>query len=97
MNELSIPDGIEDDPKATEILRLWAANKELNVSIKLGSYHDRGFDEAEAWGVIITDFARHVARGLSQRYGLDEDKQLEKIKKGFLEEIWDPTTEIKGE
>ena len=97
MRELIIPDGVESDPKATEMLRLWAANKKLNVSINLGSYEESGRDEAFAWGVIITDFARHVARGLAQRYGKDEKESLNKIRDGFLAEIENPTSGIEGE
>ena len=42
------------------MLRLWAANNKLDVVINIGSYTDRGFDEADAWGIIMSDFARHV-------------------------------------
>ncbi len=97
MKELCIPHGVEEDPKATEMLRLWAANKQLNVSINLGSYHDQGHDESYAWGIIIADFARHVANGLAQRYDLNEKEQLANIRDGFLAELGDPTTEIEGE
>ena len=96
MRELCIPDGVEVDPQATEMLRLWAANNKLNVSINLGCYHDQGHDEASAWGVILTDLARHVAHGLAQRYDKNEVDEAKKIIEGILAELDSPTTDIKG-
>lgn len=96
MRELGIPDGVDVDPKATEMLRLWAANDKLNVSINLGCYHDQGHDEASAWGVILTDLARHVAHGLAQRFEQNKEDVIEKIIKGILTELDYPTTDIKG-
>jgi hypothetical protein len=97
MNELPIPDGVENDPNATEMLRLWAANGRLNVSINLGAYEEQGHDEAFAWGIIITDFARHVARGLSRRYGRNDEQVLARIRDGFVNEIEKPTSDVKGD
>jgi len=97
MKELCIPPNAEADPKATEMLRLWAANGKLDVSINLGCYEEKGHNEAHAWGVIITDFSRHVARGLAQRYGKNEEQILAEIRDGFLAEIGNPTSDVEGE
>lgn len=96
MNELSIPEEAKSDPRATEILRLWGANDKLNVSIRLGSYHERGLEEAHAWGLILTDLAKHVAHGLAQRFDMDEEEETKKIIDGILTEMNYPTTDIKG-
>lgn len=79
------------------MLRLWAANGKLDVVINIGTYEEAGYDEAKAWGVIISDFTRHVARALAQRYGRNEEQEMAKIRDSFLEEIVDPTSAVAGE
>jgi hypothetical protein len=62
MKPLDPPPTIEGDANATEMLRLWIAHNKLNVAINIGSYQESGHDEAQAWGVILADFAKHVSR-----------------------------------
>ena len=94
---LDPPDTIEGDPKATEMLRLWAAHDKLNVAINVGCYEETGHDEAKAWRIMIAHFARLVCRALQQRYGKDPNETLQKIKDTFLAEVNEPTSEIDGE
>ncbi len=96
MRELSPPPSARSDPNATEMLRLWAAHRKLDVSINIGVYADQGFDEADAWGIIMSDFARHVSRALAQRYDKDEEVELTKIKQALLRELDHPTSPITG-
>ncbi len=79
------------------MLRLWAANGELNVVINIGSYHEQDHDEAAAWGIIISDLTRHVARALAQRYELNEEQELAKVRDFFLKELVCSTSPISGE
>jgi Domain of unknown function (DUF5076) len=97
MRALDPPPAAASDPNATEMLRLWAANGKLDVVINIGAYEERGYDEADAWGIIISDFTRHVARALSQRYGRNEEQEMAKIRDSFLREIVAPTSPIRGE
>ncbi len=97
MRPLDPPHTIEGDPKATEMLRLWTAHNKLNVAVNIGSYEENGHDEANAWGIIIADFAKHVSRALDQRYGHDQDETLRKIKELFLAELRNPSSSIEGE
>jgi hypothetical protein len=106
MKPLDPPPTIEGDPNATEMLRLWIAHHKLNVAINIGSYQESGHDEAQAWGVILADFAwgviladfaKHVSRALHQRYGHDPDETIEKIRELFLAELTEPTSGIEGE
>ena len=92
MRALDPPPAASTDPKATEMLRLWIANGKLDVVINIGEYQEQGHDEAEAWGIIISDFARHVARALAQRYGKNEEQEMSKIRDSFLDELDDPTS-----
>ncbi len=97
MRPLDPPPAAASDPNSTELLRLWAANEDLDVAIKIGIYHDQGHDEANAWGIIMSDFARHVSRALAQRYGKNEEQEMAKIRDSFLREIAAPTSEVTGE
>ena len=97
MRALPIPDGIETDPQATEMLRLWAANSKLNVSINIGVYEKQGMDESASWGIIISDFTRHIARAMAQRYGKNEEQEMAKVRDSFLKEIKKPTSNVDGE
>jgi hypothetical protein len=97
MKPLDPPHTIEGDPNATEMLRLWAAHNKMNVAINIGCYEENGHDEAHAWGMIIADFTKHVARALKQRYGHIEKDTIRKIKEGFAAELESPTSGIEGE
>lgn len=97
MRPLDPPHNIDGDPKATEMLRLWAAHKKLNVAINVGTYHEQGHDEASAWGIIAADFGKHVARALQQRYGQPQLETLERFRRSFLAELDDSTSEVTGE
>ncbi len=96
MKALEPPTNVANDPNATELLRLWAANKKLDVSINIGIYEAQGLDEAKAWGIIISDFTRHVARALAQRYGKSEEQETAVIRDSYLRELNRPTSAITG-
>jgi hypothetical protein len=97
MKPLDPPPAAAKDQNATELLRLWAANKKLEVVIKIGVFREQGFDEANSWGIIISDFARHVSRALAQRYGQNEEQEMAKIRDSFLRELVGPTSSVTGE
>ena len=97
MRALNPPPAAANDPNATELLRLWAANNKLDVVINIGLYEEQGHDEAKAWGIIISDFTRHVSRALAQRYGSNEEQEMAKIRDAFLREIETPTSDVTGE
>lgn len=94
MKPLDPPPGVESDPRATEMVRLWAANKKLNVMMNVGSYHEQGWDEANAWDMIAADFGRHVARALFQRYGFAEDETIRKFRAALIAELDQPTSAV---
>jgi hypothetical protein len=96
MTQLEPPPAALTDPNATELVRLWAANGKLDVVINIGLYEGNGQDEAVAWGIIISDFTRHVARSLAKRYGKNEEQELAKIRDSFARELIKPTSAITG-
>ncbi len=97
MKPLEPPAGVESDPNSMELLRLWAAHSKLNVSINIGVFSAKGHNESKAWGIVMSDFARHVAQALAQRDGKNEEQELARIRESFLREISEPTSEVTGE
>ena len=84
-NELPVPGDALGNPEAREMLRAWAVNGGLQVSLQ------RNFDDPAAWGLLLTDIARHAARVYSLETGYAETAALERIKETFEAEMADPT------
>jgi predicted secreted Zn-dependent protease len=77
MRILPWPDGIEDDQNATEMIRVWIAKNELQVSMLLGMWADAesyDIDEKHAWGELLADLIRHIANGMRQSHGRNKDE-----------------------
>lgn len=88
------PKHLSDDKEAYELVRLWASNGKLITIMDLGRFAEMGIDEREAWGKVLSDFVRHAARGLSKKYGWDEERTKQTIVKHFQQEAAAPTTAI---
>jgi hypothetical protein len=87
MRELQIPDGVEGDNSATEMVRFWIANGAPHLSLLLGMYQDAEeseVDELWAWGNILSDIAQHVANGLSQSHDFEFTETVERIAGHFV-------------
>ena len=69
----------------TEILRAAIVNGGLHVALR------RAFDDPEAWGMLIADIARHVARIYSTEDKFREEETLERIRAIFEAEMDAPT------
>ncbi|MGH7485023.1 MAG: DUF5076 domain-containing protein [bacterium] len=96
VNERPIPPAAIRDPDALEILRIWIAERSLQTSIRIGVYKDSNVVEEKAWGIILADTARHVARGLSEEVNVGASELLSRIVRSFTNEIGDPTSETEG-
>jgi hypothetical protein len=97
MNERPIPAAAKRDPDSVEMLRVWVAEKQLHSSLKIGMYRDgMGIDEEAAWGTILADTARHIARALHPENAEQESETLQKILLGVNIELAAPTSEIQG-
>jgi hypothetical protein len=92
MNELPVPRAAETDVDSTEVLRLWKVPK---VGQQVILRHDAWEDPA-AWGLMLVDIARHVARAFGQE-GQDEEQVFQRILVGFRAEIESPTDTPRGE
>jgi uncharacterized protein DUF5076 len=86
-DELGIPEAAKRDPRAIELLRVWAAERGQHVSLRGTAWKDPA-----AWGIFLVDLARHVADAYQQAEGRDRDATLKRIKAGFDAE-WDLPTD----
>jgi hypothetical protein len=97
MNERPIPPVALQDPNAVEMLRVWVAGGHLHCSLKVGMYRDgMGVDEEVAWGTILADAARHIARALERDGNLSETDSLAKLVSHFNDEVATLSSELRG-
>jgi hypothetical protein len=89
-HELPVPEPALADPRARELVRVWAARGAQHVSIATGLWKDPA-----AWGVALVDLARHIARAY-ELTGHDGMEALERIRAGFDAEWSHPTDEPTG-
>ena len=69
----------------TEVLRAVIVEGGLHISLR------RAFDDPEAWGMLIADIARHVARIYATEAKFSETETLERIRSLFNAEMDSPT------
>ena len=68
-----------------EVLRAAVVDGGLHVSLR------RAFEDPEAWGMLIADVARHVARIYATEANFPEEQTLERIRALFNAEMDAPT------
>src|SRR4051794_27808233 len=68
---LPLPPAAKSDPQALEMIRVWVAKEGLHTTLRIGSWHDQGMDEADAWGIPFSDVIRHVAEAHEEASGRD--------------------------
>ena len=68
-----------------EVLRAVIVDGGLHVSLR------RAFDDPDAWGMLIADVARHVARIYATENGMREETTLARLHELFNAEIDAPT------
>jgi hypothetical protein len=91
--ELAIPPGALEDPQSGEMLRAWIAKGGLHCTLRIGTWKA---DEAIAWGILLSDAARHVADALEKEKGTKREETLAAIRESFDREMDAPTSEIEG-
>jgi hypothetical protein len=62
--ELPIPELALGDDNARELVRVWAAHGAQHVSLATGLWKDPA-----AWGIMLVDLARHVAKAYQSAGG----------------------------
>jgi hypothetical protein len=86
MHELPVPPAASEDPRAIELLRVWAAGGQQHVSLATNLWQDPA-----AWGLMLVDLAKHVASAYKQTDGRDPSEVLNRIRQGFDAEWSDAT------
>lgn len=76
--ELPIPPAALEDVHSIELIRVWAAAGNQHLSMATGLW-----DDPAAWGIMLVDLARHLARASKQTHGLDFDSTLARIRSGI--------------
>ncbi len=81
-NQLEIPPGAASDPKAFELVRAWVAQGDLHVSLQMG-----GWDDPTAWGVVLADLVRHVARFYAEQKRLNPEETIGRVRDAMDAEL----------
>jgi len=68
-----------------EVLRAVIVDGGLHVSLR------RAFDDVEAWGMLIADVTRHIARIYATESTLTEDEVIERVRSLYSAEMDSPT------
>ena len=85
-DQLAIPGVAARDPKSFEILRVWVADHNQQVSLRAGVWEDPA-----AWGLMLADLARHIVNTYEPATAADREQILNRIKLGFEAELQSPT------
>jgi len=96
MNERPIPPAALRDQNSVEMLRVWVAEHQLHCSLKIGMYRQMKIQEEVAWGTILADAARHIARALSEEGEESESTLLRKIVDQLNAELDTPSSAVTG-
>ncbi|MBL8901131.1 MAG: DUF5076 domain-containing protein [Planctomycetes bacterium] len=91
MNELPIPPAAKSARQAIELARVWAADGAQHVCLQTGVWADPA-----AWGLMLVDLARHVARAYEQTGTCSREDALARIRAAFDAEWAHPTDDPVG-
>ena len=82
LDQLLIPDAAKQDEKALEIIRVWIANQNQHFSLRVGLW-----DDPAAWGLLLADLAKNIAKSYEQDSSLNAHATLERIRLAFETEL----------
>jgi hypothetical protein len=76
--ELPITEAMLNDPRARELVRVWATQgrQELILAGKV-------WDDPAAWGLLLVDLARHVANCYAAQTEMSASAALARLKERF--------------
>ena len=96
MKALVVPPAAQRDEKSIQMLSAWIAEKGLHCVLNIGMWKESGREEVPAWGKLMADTIRHIARALQEQYGYDEAETIEKILRSLDKELMDPSSKLSG-
>jgi len=92
-SELLIPPAAQRDKKSKEMIRAWVAEEGLHCSLSIGSW---GENEGTAWGILLSDVARHVSNAVGKGDRSRREQILAEIWAAFEREMEKPTSPTEG-
>lgn len=81
-DELPAPDAAAADARSFELLRLWFAQEAPRAAARAGLWPDPA-----AWGFVLAEAARQVARGYADETDADGAVALARLRAGFDAEL----------
>jgi len=97
MRTLVVPPAALRDENAIQMLSAWIAEKSLHCVMNIGMWKEGGKNEVPAWGILIADTVRHVARAMQEQYGYSEQETIRVILESLDKELMKPTSKLSGE
>jgi hypothetical protein len=91
-DQLAIPDPAHADKRSFELLRVWVADQDQHISLRVGVWEDPSH-----WGIVLADLAGHIANTFEKAGGLTHLQALKSIQLAFNAELAEPTGEPSGE
>jgi hypothetical protein len=89
--ELPIPPRALVAEDRFELVRVWIANRAPHVSVATGVWKDPA-----AWGILLADLARHVARAYEETKQMNQKEVLDRITTGLVAELTAATDKPTG-
>lgn len=96
MKPLVIPPAAQRDERPVQLFSPWAAEKGLHCNMNIGMWPDGGRDEPTAWGILLSDVARHIVNALQEQHSLAPADTLADIRQAFDRELDGPTSDVEG-
>ncbi len=91
-DELAIPAAAHEDSRSCELVRVWIANRQQHVVLRIGAWKDPA-----AWGIMLCDLMKHIANAYHHDDGRDTAAAFNRIKAGLEAECAKATDSPSGE
>ena len=92
MNALPIPSAALEADEATELLRLFRADGDLQTLLDIGHWGPDQPDEDARWGKVFGEAILAIAAQLAERDGIPPAQAIRRIKQSFDAEFERPTS-----
>src|ERR1700744_5720732 len=84
LDELPVPAEARSDEESRELIRAWAANKGLHLSLRENNWGD---NERVAWGILLTAVVRQIAEAMHEQKGWDRAESVREMKRVLNEQL----------
>lgn len=96
MTTLTIPSAVQEDDQSIQMLSAWIARQGLHCAINVGMWETQGRDEPEAWGMLLAEVVRQIAKAAREKSGAKPDQTIDAIVDSLLNELNDPASPAPG-